>query len=121
MAGLISTATPISAPKPSGFSRFFLQRKVAKAITVNKSISAQAIAAESSLDSEPASFVPDAAPAPAPLAIKNEASLLIPFLLQSHKHPHVLICPVKRNGKRVVCYHNLYRARAFHVSSSCCC
>jgi hypothetical protein len=98
MAGLISTAAPVSAPKPSGFSRFFMQRKFAKAINV-KAISAQAVAAESTLESEPASFVPDAVPTPAPLAIKNESSLLIPFLLQSHKHPHVLICPVKRNGK----------------------
>jgi hypothetical protein len=58
-------------------------------------------------DNTAASAPAAAAPSPPPqraqqlsaLAIKNETELVVPFLLRSHLHPEVLICPVKRSGE----------------------
>lgn len=85
-----------SAKIISNFRAFSKRKPVA-----SKMIAAEATVANIGLHSVSSLAVAPSkrAPSPVPLTITNEASLILPFLLQSHKFPHVLICPVKRNGK----------------------
>ena len=102
LAGLHSTGTPakvsVKVSTTGKIMRLFSRSKA--------SIVSTTIAAAGS-DDAAASAPAAAAPSPPPprgqqlaaLAIKNETELVIPFLLRSHLHPEVLICPVKRSGE----------------------
>jgi hypothetical protein len=105
--GLHSTNPPPPPPKTAttglGFMRAFskLKSSVQSKPTptpLPTSTTATGTDAAALLDLHVSSVAHPPVAAPRPLAIKNENDLLIPFLLHAHNHPHVLICPVKRNG-----------------------